>query len=126
MLGGIFLPIFINLLWALFAPASIYLFNLIIEKWKWAKEKKIAAQDLATPLLFIGLHSLSKNAFSNSVLPYFLISVLLLGMVITGFMAYVYGEINYKKFIKLFWRITFVFTALIYLTFIIVNFIVAI
>ncbi|MDR3156317.1 MAG: DUF3397 domain-containing protein [Lactobacillales bacterium] len=120
------MPIFINLLWALFAPVSVYSFNLIIEKWKWAKKKKITAPDLATPLLFIGLNSLSKNAFSNSVLPYFLISVLLLGMAITGFMAYIYGEINYKKFIKLFWRIIFVFTVFIYLIFIIANFIVAI
>jgi hypothetical protein len=112
------------MLWLLFATASIYSSKILLEKWKWASKKKLAASDLATPLLFIGLHGLSKNVFSNSVLPYFLISVLLLGITITGFLAYTYGEIKYKQFIKLFWRMTFVFTAIIYLIFVIVDFII--
>jgi hypothetical protein len=42
-------------------------------------------------------------------------------MGIAGFMAYMYGEINYKKFLKLFWRMTFVMTIFLYCILIIAN-----
>jgi hypothetical protein len=100
----------------------MYVSGIFIKKFKFDKKIKANASDIATPFLFVGLHALSKKAFFESVLPYFFISIFLLGMGIAGFMAYMHGEINYKKFLKLFWRMTFIITALIYLIFAIINF----
>lgn len=99
----------------------MYVSDTFIKKFKFDQKFKTNASDIAIPFLWIGLHTLSRNAFSKSVLPYFLISVFLLGMGIAGFMAYMYGEINYKKFLKLFWRMTFVMTIFLYCILIIAN-----
>jgi hypothetical protein len=99
----------------------MYVSDTFIKKFKFDRKIKANASDIAIPFLFVGLHALSKNAFSESILPYFLISVFLLGMGIAGFMAYIYGEIDYKKFLKLFWRMTFVMTFFLYFILIIAN-----
>jgi hypothetical protein len=99
----------------------MYVSDTFIKKFKLDKKIKANASDVAIPFLFVGLHALSRNAFSESVLPYFFISIFLLGMGIAGFMAYIYEEIDYKKFLKLFWRMTFVMTLFLYSILIIAN-----
>ena len=58
-------------------------------------------------VLFIGIHELSKDSYDESIMPYFVISILLLGVAVALFQAYYYGEILYRRYFKMFWRLTF-------------------
>ena len=85
------------------------------ERWK------IKAPDLAIPFLFIGIHELSKDSYDESIMPYFVISILLLGVAVALFQAYYYGEILYRRYFKMFWRLTFLLTFVLYVLLILLN-----
>lgn len=62
---------------------------------------------MAIPFLWGGMHALSRNTATISILPFFFISVLLLGICIAIFQAYYYEEIIYSRYFKMTWRLVF-------------------
>lgn len=107
--------------WYLFPVIVIFAANYLTSALKLQKRLKIKAPDLAVPFLWLGLHQLSSNAFGISILPYFAISILFLGILLVLFQAYFYGEIAYKRYFKMFWRLVFLFSLLTYLLLIIMD-----
>lgn len=111
----------IMVLWYVFPVivllAASYLTSALSLQKKW----QIKGADLAVPFLWLGLHQISVNSFSVSILPYFVIAVLFLGILLVIFQAYYYGEIAYKRYFKMLWRLIFLFTLLSYLLLIIVD-----
>ncbi|OTO20212.1 hypothetical protein A5875_001562 [Enterococcus sp. 3H8_DIV0648] len=53
--------------------------------------------------------------------PYFLLTILLLGISVVVFQAYRYREIMYGRFFKMFWRLTFLLSVLVYFILIIAS-----
>lgn len=79
------------------------------------KKRQIKVVDVMVPFLFIGLHYLSVMLYQNSLIPYMLLSMMLMGMIITIGQAYFFQYIDYKKFFKMYWRLIFVFQIISYL-----------
>ena len=74
----------------------------------------IKPPDVLVPFLLIGIHILSERTLKFSLLPYFAIFMLSLGIVIVCLMAYKKGEILFSRFFKTFWRFLFLFSFLMY------------
>lgn len=79
------------------------------------KKRQIKVVDVMVPFLFIGLHYLSVMLYQHSLIPYMLLSMMLMGMIITIGQAYFFQYIDYKKFFKMYWRLIFVFQIISYL-----------
>ncbi len=79
------------------------------------KKRQIKVVDVMVPFLFIGLHYLSVMLYQHSLIPYMLLSMMLMGMIITIGQAYFFQYIDYKKFLKMYWRLIFVFQIISYL-----------
>lgn len=116
---GKFTPILV--FWYIFPVFVLFAANYLVTTFALTKRLKIKAPDLAVPFLFLGLHQLSRNTFTHSVLPYFLISILLLGIGVAIFHAYYYGEILYGRYVKMFWRLVFLLSMVLYLVLIVLN-----
>lgn len=116
---GKFTPILV--FWYIFPVFVLFAANFLVTTFALNKRLKIKAPDLAVPFLFLGLHQLSRNTFTHSVLPYFLISILLLGIGVAIFHAYYYGEILYGRYAKMFWRLVFLLSMVLYLVLIVLN-----
>ena len=95
---------FISPIIILFASAFVTsLFSL-------KKRYGIKAPDIAVPFLFIAIHRLSYLVFKESLFPYFLITISLLGICLAFFHAYFYEEIDYSRYVKMYWRSVFLFS----------------
>lgn len=79
------------------------------------KKRQIKVVDVMVPFLFIGLHYLSVMLYQHSLIPYMLLSMMLMGMIITIGQAYFFQYIDYKKFFKMYWRLIFVFQIISYI-----------
>ena len=108
-------------LWYLYPVVLIFVCSILVKKTKINIKYGVKAPDIATPLLLVGIHYLSKGTFGESFLPYTLLIVLLVSMLIAVFQAYQFKEIMYKRYIKMVWRITFLITLLIYFLLILVS-----
>ena len=95
---------FISPIIILFASAFVTsLFSL-------KKRYGIKAPDIAVPFLFIAIHRLSYLVFKESLFPYFLITISLLGICLAFFPAFFYEVIDYSRYAKLYWRSVFLFS----------------
>lgn len=101
-------------LWYIFPILLLVISSLLIKKLSLDDKYGIKAPDISTPFLLVGIRQLSRLTFDSSFLPYTLLIVLLVSMLIAVFQAYQFREINYKRYFKMVWRITFLITLLIY------------
>ncbi|MGC6767213.1 DUF3397 domain-containing protein [Enterococcus sp. LJL128] len=111
----------VMLLWYVFPVAVLFAVNYLISRLSLAETYKIKAPDIAIPFLLIGLHVLSKDTYGQSIIPYMLISILLLGICVAVFQAYYYGELIYGRFFKMFWRLNFLLILVVYVLMILAN-----
>lgn len=109
------------LVWYIFPVVVLVAANYAVTTFSLHKKRGIKAPDLAVPFLFIGLHFLSVNSFGTSIVPYFLITTILVGISVAIFQAYFYGEIAYSHYLKMFWRIVFLLTMVLYVIMIVIN-----
>ena len=105
----------VRLLWYLFPILVIFACNYLVQRLSLYEKIGLKSPDLATFFLFIGLHFLSKELFEISVLPYVLILVLFIGMGVAIGHARYFGDIQYRRFFKMFWRITFLVLIVVYI-----------
>jgi hypothetical protein len=111
----------IMLFWYVFPVVVLFACNYIISTFSLTERFKIKAPDISIPFLFIGLNELSKDSYGQSIVPYMIISVLLLGICVAIFQAYYYGEILYGRYFKMFWRIVFLLSLIMYVVLILLN-----
>jgi hypothetical protein len=123
--GEFILHILFILLWIIYPVVVFYGLSYLMNRFNFQEKVpfKIKVIDIATLFLFVGLHGLSELAFQQSILPYFLMSILLLGICVAAFQAYFLEEIKWPRFFKMFWRLTFMITCVVYLVMIIFAFI---
>ena len=109
------------LFWYIFPFILLLACSFIITTFSLNERWEIKAADIATPFLLIGLHVLSKDMYKCSIVPYMIISILLLGIAIAIGQAYYFDEIDYKRYFKMFWRLIFLFLFIVYLILIVLN-----
>lgn len=114
------LPV-LMLFWYVFPIVLFFACNFIIQSLSLVRRYKIKTPDLATIPLFMGIHGLSIDTFGVSAMPYLLILIFILGVVVAIGHARYYGDIQYKRYFKMFWRIVFLLTILLYVCLIIFN-----
>lgn len=111
----------ILLLWYIF-PIIVFLgSDYIVTTFKLKQRFNLKTPDITVPFLIVGMHEISKRISSFSILPYFLLTILLLGISVVVFQAYRYREIMYGRFFKMFWRLTFLLSVLVYFILIIAS-----
>lgn len=111
----------ILLLWYIF-PIIVFLgSDYLVTTFKLKQRFNLKTPDITVPFLVVGMHEISKSITSFSILPYFLLTILLLGIGVVVFQAYRYREIMYGRFFKMFWRLTFLLSILIYFVLIIAS-----
>ncbi|EOI05159.1 lipoprotein [Enterococcus moraviensis ATCC BAA-383] len=111
----------IMLFWYVFPVIVLFACNFIISTFSLTERFKVKAPDISIPFLFIGLNELSKDSYGQSIVPYMVISVLLLGICVAVFQAYYYGEILYGRYFKMFWRLVFLLSLILYAVLILLN-----
>ena len=109
------------LFWYIFPLVVFFACRFLVSALSLKVRSSLKACDLAVPFLVIGIHQLSKNTFEQSITPYYLISILLLGILLAVFQAYYYEEIQYGRYIKMYWRSIFLFTLIFHVVLIILN-----
>ncbi|MBP1041517.1 DUF3397 domain-containing protein [Vagococcus sp. BWB3-3] len=114
------LPV-IMVFWYVFPIILLFACNFIVQSLALVKKYKLKSPDLATPLLLMGIHAISVDTFKVSAVPYLLILIFLLGIGIAVSHAYYYGDIQYKRYFKMFWRIVFLLTLILYILLTILN-----
>lgn len=111
----------IMLFWYVFPVIVLFACNFIISTFSLTERFKVKAPDISILFLFIGLNELSKDSYGQSIVPYMVISVLLLGICVAVFQAYYYGEILYGRYFKMFWRLVFLLSLILYAVLILLN-----
>ncbi|EOL48928.1 DUF3397 domain-containing protein [Enterococcus phoeniculicola] len=109
------------LFWYIYPIIVLFACNFLVTTFSLTQRFKIKVPDISIPFLLIGLHELSRNTTSKSILPYFLISVLLLGILIAVFLAYYKGEIVYPRYFKMFWRLVFLLSMVVYILVVLIS-----
>ncbi|MGM0218272.1 DUF3397 domain-containing protein [Enterococcus sp. AZ126] len=111
----------IMLFWYVFPVIVLFACNFIISTFSLTERFKLKAPDMSIPFLFIGLNELSKDSYGQSIVPYMIISILLLGICVAVFQAYYNGEILYGRYFKMFWRLVFLLSLVLYAVLILLN-----
>jgi len=111
----------ILLLWYIFPIIVFLASDYIVTTFKLKQRFNLKTPDITIPFLIVGMHEISKSISTFSISPYFLLTILLLGISVVVFQAYRYREIMYGRFFKMFWRLTFLLSFLVYFILIIVS-----
>lgn len=77
--------------------------------------RKLKIPDVLTLFLILGIHLFSKNITSISILPYYLLIISGLALTLLLLDLFYYKRFTYRRFLKLWWRLTFIITLLIYI-----------
>lgn len=100
------------------------LFGLALVKLFGLERFKINFADLAVPVFIFEIVVVSQKFFIHSYLPHYLI---VLSLVAIGASLWLYKtkweKFTYRRFFKIFWRLSFIFSFFFYLTVIIAIFI---
>ncbi|MDM8213530.1 DUF3397 family protein [Enterococcus hirae] len=77
--------------------------------------------DLSLPFLLIGLGVLSKMAFGRSIVPFVILIILIIGAGLAIYQVHNKKELDVRRFIKVLWRIAFLWIAFLYAVFMLVT-----
>ncbi|MHC5269038.1 DUF3397 domain-containing protein [Enterococcus sp. LJL98] len=112
----------LNLLFWYFSPIFI-LFSAQFATSVFSLKKRfgLRSPDIAVPFLFLAIHRLSFLTFKESLFPYFLITLCLLGIGLAFFQSYFYEELDYPRYFKMYWRSVFLFSILTQVVLIIMS-----
>ncbi|MCL2113196.1 MAG: DUF3397 domain-containing protein [Streptococcaceae bacterium] len=101
--------------------ALVFIFKFF--KLRHITNRKLKIPDVFTIFLILGMQIFSKNATSISVLPYYLLIISGLALVLLLLDLFYYKHFTYRRFLKLWWRITFFITFIIYIGVIVMVFV---
>lgn len=93
---------------------SFFLFRYLLEYKIVRRLIHVKPVDLMVPVLLYSVAQLSKELFEFSFFAYFIVSLLIVGILLLLFLAKKNGEIIYRKFFKMYWRMNFLITFAVY------------
>ncbi len=109
------------ILWYVFPIIVFFLMRLLVSLFSLDRRFSIKAPDLAVPFILFSIHQLSVLAFKESLFPYLVITLSLLGIGVAFFQAYFYEEIEYPRFFKMYWRSVFLFSTVTHLSLVVLS-----
>lgn len=115
---------FIKVLMALY-PLIVFIALVFIFKFfrlRHLTSRKLKIPDVFTIFLILGMQIFSKNVTSISIIPYYLLIISGLALVLLLLDLLYYKQFTYRRFLKLWWRLTFFITLIIYLILIVITF----
>ena len=115
---------FIKVLMALY-PLIVFIALVFIFKFfrlRHLTKRKLKNPDVFTIFLILGMQIFSKNVTSISIIPYYLLIISGLALVLLLLDLLYYKQFTYRRFLKLWWRLTFFITLIIYLILIVMTF----
>jgi Protein of unknown function (DUF3397). len=115
---------FIKVLIALY-PLIVFIALVFIFKFfrlRRLTNHKLKIPDLFTVFLILGIQIFSKNITNISIIPYYLLIISGLALVLLLLDLFYYKRFSYLRFLKLWWRLTFFITLIIYLILIVTVF----
>ncbi|MGF2994905.1 DUF3397 domain-containing protein [Lactococcus lactis] len=115
---------FIKVLLALY-PLIVFIALVFIFKFfrlRHLTNRKLKITDVFTIFLILGMQIFSKNVTSISIIPYYLLIISGLALVLLLLDLLYYKQFTYRRFLKLWWRLTFFITLIIYLILIVITF----
>lgn len=115
---------FIKVLMALY-PLIVFIALVFIFKFfrlRHLTNRKLKITDVFTIFLILGMQIFSKNVTSISIIPYYLLIISGLALVLLLLDLLYYKQFTYRRFLKLWWRLTFFITLIIYLILIVITF----
>ena len=115
---------FIKVLMALY-PLIVFIALVFIFKFfrlRHLTNRKLKIPDVFTIFLILGMQIFSKNVTSISIIPYYLLIVSGLALVLLLLDLLYYKQFTYRRFLKLWWRLTFFITLIIYIIHIVITF----
>lgn len=104
-----------TLLWFVFPIIVLFACQFIVRVFSLTARYHLKTPDLSIPFLLIGLHQLSRAVVQHSILPYFVLTLCLLGVGVVLFQVHEYEEINFARFFKMYWRLAFLMTLVLYI-----------
>lgn len=84
--------------------------------------RKLKIPDVFTLFLILGMQIFSKNVTSISIIPYYLLIISGLALILLLLDLFYYKQFAYRRFLKLWWRLTFFITLIIYLILVVMTF----
>ncbi len=81
--------------------------------------RKLLIPDVYILFLIYGLHLFSEQLTAVNILPYYFLIISVLALILLLLDLFYYKAFSYKRFFKLFWRITFVTTLALYIAMIV-------
>ena len=112
-------------IFALLYPLIVWI--VLVFAFKFLKLRRLTKHRLRIPDVFIlfliyGLHVFSKQFTNLTILPYYFLIISSLALIILLLDLFYYKEFRYRRFLKLFWRIAFIITFVLYIAMIIMIF----
>ncbi|PCS02984.1 hypothetical protein RU85_GL001482 [Lactococcus garvieae] len=81
--------------------------------------RKLRIPDIFVLFLVFGLQLFSEQFTAINILPYYFLIISILALVLLLLDLFYFKDFKYKRFFKLFWRITFVITFALYIAMIV-------
>ncbi|MEY8458646.1 DUF3397 domain-containing protein [Lactococcus ileimucosae] len=81
--------------------------------------RKLLIADVYVLFLIYGLQLFSEQLTAVNILPYYLLILSILALILLLLDLFYYKAFNYKRFFKLFWRLTFIITLALYIAMIV-------
>lgn len=107
--------------WSLSPVFILFAAKFVTSIFSLKKRYGVRAPDVAVPFLFLAIHRLSYLTFQESLFPHFIITLCLLGIGLAFFQAYFYEELDYPRYLKMYWRSVFLFSILTQIVLIVVS-----
>lgn len=107
--------------WYILPIVAFLLIQFVFNKNVFGQQNNLRTPDLATPFLIVSVHFTSKNVLGESLLPYFTLIMLLIAMLIAVFHVRYFKTIDYKRYLKMLWRIAFLVITLFYIVVILLQ-----
>lgn len=114
---------FIKVLMALY-PLIVFIALVFIFKFfrlRHLTNRKLKIPGVFTLFLILGMQIFSKNVTSISIIPYYLLIISGLALILLLLDLFYYKQFAYRRFLKLWWRLTFFITLIIYLILVVLE-----
>lgn len=115
---------FIKVLMALY-PLIVFIALVFIFKFfrlRHLTNRKLKIPGVFTLFLILGMQIFSKNVTSISIIPYYLLIISGLALILLLLDLFYYKQFAYRRFLKLWLRLTFFITLIIYLILVVMTF----
>ncbi len=117
------MDILFRIFWSLFPILVLFAVKFLMSTSSKLQQLRLKSIDIVTFFMAFGLHELSSLTFNRSIFPFWLIMAMLLAIGSGIYFVYYKKDFELNKVLKIFWRLTFLVTTVLYIVFVILSFV---